>query len=131
MVTHLSSYLLAESADVTGSIENTHAIVENGIPVRKEFYEQGNKAKAAAKGVPMVLIDAVAGCEADNLNYYVRLGGAVTADSPEELAQLSIKLLQKEGHLTQMKMTLAALPHRNAAHMICKTMCADEKAGVL
>ena len=79
----------------------------------------------------MVFIDAVAGCEEYNLKYFVSLGGAVTADSPEELARLSLKLLQSDKCLTQMKMALAALPHHNAAHMICETMCADEKAGVL
>ncbi len=87
--------------------------------------------EAAAKGLPMVFIDAVAGCEEYNLKYFVSLGGAVTADSPEELARLSLKLLQSDKCLTQMKMALAALPHHNAAHMICETMCADEKAGVL
>ena len=87
--------------------------------------------EAAAKRLPMVFIDAVAGCEDYNLNYFVSLGGAATADSPEELAQLCIELLHSDNRLEQMKMTLAALPHNNAANIICETMCADEKAGVL
>ena len=87
--------------------------------------------EAAAKMLPMVFIDAVAGCEEYNLNYFVSLGGAVTADNPEDLAQLCIELLHSDDRLEQMKMALAALPHYNAANMICETMCADEKAGVL
>lgn len=87
--------------------------------------------EAAAKGLPMVFIDAVAGCEEYNLNYYVRLGGAVTADSPEELAQLCLNLMGNPNRLAQLQAALKVLPKQNAAQFICETMCADEKAGVL
>ena len=53
-----------------------------------------SSTEAAAKKLPMVLINAVAGCEEYNLNYFVSLGGAVTADEPEELARLSIRLME-------------------------------------
>ena len=87
--------------------------------------------EAAAKGLPMVFINAVAGCEEYNLNYYVRLGGAVTADSPEELAQLCLNLMGNPNRLAQLQAALKVLPKQNAAQFICETMCADEKAGVL
>ena len=87
--------------------------------------------EAAAKGLPMVFINAVAGCEEYNLIYYVRLGGAVTADSPEELAQLCLNLMGNPNRLAQLQAALKVLPKQNAAQFICETMCADEKAGVL
>ena len=87
--------------------------------------------EAAAKGLPMVFINAVAGCEEYNLNYYVRLGGAVTADRPEELAQLCLNLMGNPNRLAQLQAALKVLPKQNAAQFICETMCADEKAGVL
>lgn len=87
--------------------------------------------EAAAKSLPMVFVDAVAGCEAYNLQYFVRAGGAVTADDPEALTGLCIELLRSPERLEQMKMALAALPKQNAARRICQTMCADGKAAAV
>jgi len=78
--------------------------------------------EAAAKGLPMVLIDAVAGCEEYNLNYFVSLGAAATAESPEELAAMCLKLLQSETDRKQMAKALDALPRQNAAQCICDTL---------
>lgn len=50
-------------------------------------------SEAAVKGLPMVLVDAVAGCEEDNLRHFCALGGAVTAERTEQLAALCIRLL--------------------------------------
>ncbi len=47
----------------------------------------------------MVLIDAVAGCEEHNLDFFLKLGGAVTAETPEELAELALSLLSDEARL--------------------------------
>lgn len=85
--------------------------------------------EAAAKDLPMVFIDAVAGCEAYNLQYFVQTGGAVTADSPEELSRLCLRLLADEKRRRQMASALAALPRQNAAQCICSTMHALQKAG--
>ena len=87
--------------------------------------------EAAAKMLPMVFIDAVAGCEEYNLNYFVSLGGAVTADNPEDLAQLCLELMRSRNRREQMAAALESLPHQNAADYICQTMRGGEKVGGL
>lgn len=87
--------------------------------------------EAAVKKLPMVFVDAVAGCEEYNLNYFTSVGGAVTAEGPEELVQLCLDLLRCRDRLARMQAALEALPSQNAARMICETMCTEEKAGVL
>ena len=82
--------------------------------------------EAAVKNLPMVFIDAVAGCEEYNLNYFVFLGGAATADSTEDLARLCLDLLKDKAGLSQMEQALQKLPHANAAQRICRTMQDDE-----
>ena len=84
--------------------------------------------EAAAKNLPMVLIDAVSGCEAYNLRYFVQSGGAVTADSPEELCEICLELMGDEKRRTQMMAALASLPRQNAAQCICDTMRSDKEA---
>ncbi|MBQ9938359.1 MAG: polysaccharide biosynthesis protein [Oscillospiraceae bacterium] len=79
--------------------------------------------EAAAKRLPMVFVDAVAGCEEYNLNYFVNIGGAVTAESAEALAQLCLNLLRDKKQLALMKSALEALPNKNAAEQICEIMC--------
>ena len=66
-----------------------------------------SSTEAAAAGVPMVLIDAVAGCEEHNLDFFLKLGGAVTAETPEELAELALSLLSDEARLKEMFAALA------------------------
>ena len=78
--------------------------------------------EAAAKGLPMVFIDAVAGCEEYNLNYFVSLGGAVTADEPEELAQISLELLQNSSRRQAMISALKTALPGNAAQRIYAVM---------
>ena len=87
--------------------------------------------EAAAKRLPMVFVDAVAGCEEYNMHYFTSIGGAVTADNPEDLAQLCLELMESESRREQMRASLETLPHKNAADCICQTMCGDEKAGGL
>ncbi|MBE6958689.1 MAG: glycosyltransferase, partial [Ruminococcaceae bacterium] len=82
--------------------------------------------EAAVKNLPMVFIDAVAGCEEYNLNYFVFLGGAATADSTEDLARLCLDLLKDKAGLSQMEKALQKLPHANAAQQICRTMQGNE-----
>ena len=49
--------------------------------------------EAAACGLPMVLIDTVAGCEGQNLEFFLHRGFAVTADTPRLLADTAMALL--------------------------------------
>lgn len=79
--------------------------------------------EAMAKKVPMVLVNAVGGCESYNLNHLVKQGSARTADSLEELADLC------------MEMAVSCEPFRsqapqqsNAAPIIYNTMKKEYEA---
>lgn len=78
--------------------------------------------EAAAKRLPMVLIDAVAGCEEHNLNFFVGCGGAVTADDTAALAELCIDLLRDPKQLAAMSEKLAGITERPAAEVIFETL---------
>lgn len=79
-------------------------------------------SEAMAKGLPMVLIDTVAGCEEYNRNFFVSLGGAVTADTPEELAELCVDLLKDSGKRAAMSNCLLSALPGNAAQRIYDIM---------
>ena len=81
--------------------------------------------EAAAKHLPMVFIDAVAGCEEYNLNYFVSIGGAVTAEDPEDLAQLCIRLIKDSPKRNAMASALAASIPKYAAQHIYDVMKED------
>lgn len=81
-----------------------------------------SSTEAAAKKLPMVLINAVAGCEEYNLNYFVSLGGAVTADEPEELSQLAIRLMENQDKRYAMANALDTAIPVNAALRIYDVM---------
>lgn len=53
-------------------------------------------SEAMAAELPMVLIDAVAGCETHNLNFFLRNGMAVTANTPKAIADTTIKTLMPQ-----------------------------------
>lgn len=59
-------------------------------------------SEAAACGVPMLLMDTVAGCEGHNLNFFLRQGIAVTADTPKHLSDLAAALLADPEQLQKM-----------------------------
>lgn len=71
--------------------------------------------EATVKALPMVFIDAVAGCEEYNLRFYLSVGGAVTAKEPGELAALCAELLSDDHRRSQMSMALRSLRYANAS----------------
>lgn len=80
--------------------------------------------EASRKRLPMVFVNAVAGCETYNLEFYCRQGAAVTADTPEALAELSVKLLADEDALERMSAAFAPAAERSAAEYICRVILA-------
>ena len=74
--------------------------------------------EAMAKGLPMVLVDAVAGCEDYNMRYFRNMGGAVAAKEPEKIAQLCMELITNSNRRDRMA---AQLEHnsKNGAVIIC------------
>lgn len=74
--------------------------------------------EATAKGLPMVLVNAVAGCELYNMQYCVERGMARTADTVEELCALCITLLEDNSARDCMRDAIAAHAHNDAAERI-------------
>jgi len=75
-------------------------------------------AEAAATAVPMVLIDAVSGCEENNLRYFVRIGAAVAGSTAEETAPLCLALMGDHERIEQMRRALANRHAVSAAECI-------------
>lgn len=78
--------------------------------------------EAAVKKLPMAFINAVAGCEQYNIEYFVKKGGAVSSDSPEELTDQCIRLLQSERKLQEMENALREYRRAEGAKQIFETM---------
>jgi processive 1,2-diacylglycerol beta-glucosyltransferase len=75
-------------------------------------------SEATAKGLPMVLINAVAGCEQYNLKYCLERGMAKTADTPEQLSVLCAELLSDTEALAGMRQQIERYAHNDAAKSI-------------
>lgn len=78
--------------------------------------------EAAVKKLPMAYINAVAGCEQYNIEYFVKKGGAVSSDSPEELTDQCIRILQSERKLKEMEKALREYRWAEGAKQIFETM---------
>jgi len=76
-------------------------------------------SEAMAKRLPMVLLRAVDGCETHNLRYCLEKGAAVTAEDPEDLARLCVRLINDDEALEAMRRTDARLVARPAAKAVC------------
>lgn len=79
-------------------------------------------SEAWVKGLPMVLVKAVAGCEEPNLEFFTRMGGAVAAEKPQEAARLCLELLADQERLEAMSQALARGRERDAAEIICRVL---------
>ena len=71
--------------------------------------------EATVKALPMVFIDAVAGCEEHNLRFYLSVDGAVTAKEPHQLASLCTELLTNDDKRLHMRENLRSLNSHDAA----------------
>ena len=74
--------------------------------------------EAMTARLPMVLIDAVAGCEEPNLDYFLHNGMAVTADTPEAVADTALELLEDDRRLSGMRTAMAACTHAPSSEII-------------
>lgn len=79
-------------------------------------------SEALAKALPMVLIDAVAGCEAYNLRHFTEIGGAVTASTVGKLTELCFELLKDPQRRSAMESALLAHRYIDSANCICRVM---------
>ncbi|MDO4280127.1 MAG: glycosyltransferase [Peptococcaceae bacterium] len=74
--------------------------------------------EAATKRVPMVLMDAVAGCETYNCRYYLMAGGAITEKNRRRLAAETLALLADGERCERMAAALALACSGNAAEAV-------------
>ena len=79
-------------------------------------------SEALAKALPMVLIDAVAGCEGYNLRHFTAMGGAVTASSVEKLTDLCVELMKDPQRRSKMETALLSSRSTDSAACICRVM---------
>lgn len=82
-------------------------------------------SEAAVKALPMVLVDAVSGCERYNRDYFVDSGLAVTADRPLKLAHLSARLLSDAERREAMRAAGLRRARHNSAELIYNEMSAE------
>jgi processive 1,2-diacylglycerol beta-glucosyltransferase len=74
--------------------------------------------EAAVKNLPMVFINTVAGCEEHNMDFFLKMGAAVTADTPKQVAAKSIDLLHSPAKRQEMAEGLRRYSQPNgAAHI--------------
>lgn len=79
-------------------------------------------SEAATVGLPMVLIDAVSGCELYNLRFFEGLGAAKTSRSAGDAVDKCLKLLQNTDELVKMSKGLARFRECNASEIIRNTI---------
>jgi len=84
--------------------------------------------EAAVKQLPMVLVDAVAGCEDYNRLFFLRNGGAKTGSNVKEVAEVCRMMMEDEEKLQKMKTCLEKTENHNAAEVIYRKMKKAVKA---
>lgn len=82
-------------------------------------------SEAAIKALPMVLVDAVSGCERYNRDYFLKAGLAVTAESPAKLSELCAELLSNPLRREAMRASGLRRRRYNAAELIYDYMKND------
>ena len=81
--------------------------------------------EAMAKGLPMVLVDAVSGCEDYNLRFFERIADTPSSKTPEEIATHCLALSANNTALAEMSQAL--LEHsRNGAKGIYEHLLGKE-----
>lgn len=78
--------------------------------------------ESAVKKLPMVFVDAVAGCEQYNIDFFVKMGAAVTSDSAKELAEQSIRILESDMQRKKMEDALQNYQYLGGAKIIFKEL---------
>lgn len=77
-------------------------------------------AEAAVKRLPMLLDNAVSGCEQYNLEFFCGIGAAVTAEGVDNIAKLCCELLSDDSRLAKMQNALHE--RQNAAKQIADAL---------
>ena len=78
--------------------------------------------EAAVKRLPMVLANVVAGCEAYNMDFFLKTLGAVTAQTPRQLARLGVEIMRDDARRGDMARALEPVARANDREIIWRTM---------
>lgn len=78
--------------------------------------------EAQMKNLPMVFVDAVAGCEEYNLFYFLEKGAAETGASVDEITKACLRLMTSDLNRREMKEHLRAISNKDVAKTIYQTM---------
>ncbi len=78
--------------------------------------------EAAAKHLPMVLIDVVGGCEGKNFDFFLRRGYAVGSDNAETVVAQTLQLVEEPARRAQIRNALEQGFCGNAAERIAATV---------
>ena len=81
-----------------------------------------SSTEAAVKCLPAVYINAVGGCENNNLQFFTQRGCAVAADTAQQAAEQCLKIIADAKMRNQMVNALRKLSLPNAADQIWKIM---------
>ena len=76
--------------------------------------------EAANKGLPMVLLNTVGGCESRNLDFFVRNGFAAGSDDPEQVVAHTVLLIRDEQRRLRMHQRLREHFTVNSAQAIAQ-----------
>lgn len=110
--------LLGHTEDISTMMDGADVLVTKpgGITV----------TEAAVKRLPPVLFNAVSGCEAHNLRFFLSRGAALTGDTPEELAACCGALIRNAERRRSVQSGLAQIALANDPYALC---CAVHDAG--
>lgn len=78
--------------------------------------------EAAVKKLPMAFVDAVAGCEQYNMDFFVKMGAAVTSNSAKELSEQSIQILESDTQRKKMEDALHNYQYLGSAEIIFREL---------
>lgn len=78
--------------------------------------------EAAAKKCPMAFVNAVAGCESYNMQFFMNMGAAITAKSPRRLAVESLRALHSDAVISHMKNALLEYSQPNGVQSIFRIL---------
>lgn len=81
--------------------------------------------EAAAKHLPMAFVNAVAGCEQYNLDFFTHMGAALTAATPEALAQESVRVLHSPADQQRMREALLRYDQPDGARRIFEELSGE------
>ncbi|MBQ5810528.1 MAG: polysaccharide biosynthesis protein [Clostridia bacterium] len=106
---------------ILGFVENVPALLDSADIY---FTKPGgiSTSEAAKKAIPMVLIQAVEGCETHNYKFFTKMGVAVLSDKPEKLAEMGLEIINTDGKLEEMAEEYKGELQCNGAQIIFETM---------